>query len=313
MEVRVVIYVRVSTDAQEKDGTSLETQQQACYAEAAGWRVVECVPDTVSGYDLDRRGLERVRQLLREGAVDVVLAYALDRLSRNQNHIGILLDEVQRVGARLEFVTERFEDTTTGRFILAARAFTAEIEREKIAERTMRGKVERARSGRLPQGTGRGLYGYCYNQKLSVREPDEVQAAVVKRIFRRYAETRSFSMVSSELNENRIPAKAGGLWYPLTIRRVLSTECYVGRTFYRRTKRTKVYNGKNGKGPRSQVVQRPEEEWIELEGCTPPIIEEGLWRRVQEILTDPERISRRHTARYYALGSRMRCGHCGAV
>ena len=149
MEVRAVIYVRGSTDAQEKDGTSLETQQQACidYCDTAGWHVVESVPDTLSGYDLDRPGLERVRQLLREGAVDVVLAYALDRLSRNQNHIGILLDEVQRVGARLEFVAERFEDTATGRFILAARAFTAEIEREKIAERTMRGKVERARSG----------------------------------------------------------------------------------------------------------------------------------------------------------------------
>ena len=92
-----------------------ETQQQACieYAEAAGWHVVESVPDTLSGYDLDRPGLERVRQLLREGAVDVALAYAVDRLSRNQNHIGILLDEVQQVGARLEFVTERFEDTAT--------------------------------------------------------------------------------------------------------------------------------------------------------------------------------------------------------
>ena len=58
MEVRAVIYVRVSTDAQEKDGTSLETQQQAGieYAEAAGWHVVECVPDVCSGYNLDRAG-----------------------------------------------------------------------------------------------------------------------------------------------------------------------------------------------------------------------------------------------------------------
>jgi DNA invertase Pin-like site-specific DNA recombinase len=49
---------------------------------------------------------------------------------------------VERGGARLEFVTETFEDTAIGRFILAARAFTAEVEREKIAERTMRGKAE---------------------------------------------------------------------------------------------------------------------------------------------------------------------------
>ena len=313
--LRAVIYVRVSTDSQEKNGTSLETQQRACtdHAEAAGWQVVECVPDVGSGYTLDRMGIQRVRLLVRGGVVDVVLAYAVDRLSRNQNHIGILLDEVQQAGARLELVTKRFEDTAIGRFILAARAFTAEVEREKIAERTMRGKAERARSGRLPQGTGRGLYGYRYNSVLGIRETDEYQATVVKRIFRRYAETISFSMVPGELNEGNIPAQGGGRWYPLTVRRVLSTESYTGRTVYRRTKRIKAHQGKNGRGPKTQVVLRPEEEWIEVEGCAPRIIDEGMWRRVQEILADPERISRRPTARYHPLSSRTRCGLCGSA
>ena len=313
--MRAVIYVRVSTDSQEKDGTSLETQQRACmeYAEAAGWQVVECVPDVSSGANLEREGIERVRLLLRGGLVDVVLAHAVDRLSRNQNHIGILLDEVQKAGAQLELVTERFEDTAVGRFILAARAFSAEVEREKILERTMRGKAERARSGRLPQGTGRGLYGYHYNQALGVRETDEYQATVVRRIFQRYAETQSFSMVSGELNEAKIPAQAGGRWYPLTVRWVLSTESYTGRTYYRRTKRVKSHNGRNGSGPRSRVVLRPEEEWIEVDGCTPRIVDEAMWRRVQDILADPERISRRPTGRYYALSSRTRCGLCGSA
>ena len=87
------------------------------------------------------------------------MTYAVDRLSRNQNHIGVLFDEVERAGARLEIITEKFEDTAMGRFILAARAFLAEVEREKISERTMRGKAERARSGKIPQGTGKGCYG----------------------------------------------------------------------------------------------------------------------------------------------------------
>ena len=43
---------------------------------------------------------ERLRLLLR-----------VDRLSRNQNHIGVLFDEVEQAGAQLQFVTERFEDT----------------------------------------------------------------------------------------------------------------------------------------------------------------------------------------------------------
>ena len=114
--VRAVIYVRVSTDSQERDGTSLETQQRACeeHARAAEWDVVETIPDVASGYNLERSGLDHVRELVRQGVVDLVVSYAVDRLSRNQNHIGILLDEVQQAGAQLEFVTERFEDSATG-------------------------------------------------------------------------------------------------------------------------------------------------------------------------------------------------------
>jgi site-specific DNA recombinase len=159
--VRALVYSRVSTDAQERDGTSLDTQERACreYAQAKGWTVAESIRDTASGSNLDRPGIERVRQLLSQGFVDVVLAYAVDRLSRNQIHIAVLLDDIEKVGATLEFVTEDFENTPVKRLILNVRAFAGEVEREKIAERTMRGKIERARAGKLPQGTGRGIYG----------------------------------------------------------------------------------------------------------------------------------------------------------
>src|SRR6187551_2010546 len=101
--MRVIIYSRVSTDAQERDGTSLDTQERACleFAQAQGWRVVESIRDAASGFSLDRPGIERVRQLLRVGAADVVIAYAVDRLSRNQNQIGVLFDEIQQADARL--------------------------------------------------------------------------------------------------------------------------------------------------------------------------------------------------------------------
>lgn len=312
--MRAVIYSRVSTDAQERDGTSLDTQERACleHAQANDWRVAECVRDTASGFTLDRPGIERVRRLLRDGSADVVVTYAVDRLSRNQNHIGVLFDEVEQAGARLELVTERFEDTAIGRFILAARAFIAEVEREKIAERTTRGKIERARSGRLPQATGKGIFGYRYNRETGKREIEAFQAAVVRRIYQRYAETRSFSTVSNELNKASVPSFSGGRWYPLTVRSVLINESYTGRTIFRRTKRVKSRKGATGKR-RSQVVMRPEEEWIEIKGATPRIIDNRLWDRVQEIIRDPERIRRRSAARFYALSTRAKCALCGST
>ena len=155
--MRTLIYLRVSTDGQERAGTSLDTQGRESieYAQAKGETVTQVIRDVASGASLDRPGLEQVRRAMRDGSCDVVLAHAVDRLSRNQNHIGVLLDEAEEAGVRLDFVTEEFEQTLVGQFILAARAFVAATEREKTVERTVRGKKERARSGRLPQATGK--------------------------------------------------------------------------------------------------------------------------------------------------------------
>ena len=309
--MRAIIYSRVSTDAQERDGTSLDTQERACDELTAdrGWRVVRRIREAASGGVLERDGLDELRAALRRGEAEVVVAFAVDRLSRSQNHIGILFDEFERAGVRLEFVTERFEDTAVGRFILAARAFIAEVEREKIAERTMRGKEERARSGRIPQAFGRGCYGYTYNPDTGRREVEPFQAAVVRRIFERYAASRSFSAVANELNDSGIPAFSGGRWYPITVRRVLLNDAYIGRTVYRRTKRVPVRAP--GARRHTRVIERPEEERIEIPGATPPIVDDDLWSRVQAILNDPERTKRRSTPkRTYLLRGRLRCGLC---
>ena len=173
----------------------------------------------------------------------------------------------------------------------------------------MRGKEERARSGRIPQAFGRGCSSYTYNPESGRREIEPYQAAIVRRIFARYAATRSFSAVASELNDAGIPAFAGGAWYPITVRRVLLNEAYIGRTVYRRTKRVRVRAP--GARRRTRVIERPEEEWIDIPGATPPIISDDLWRRVQAILDDPERTKRRTVSkRQYMLSGRLRCGLC---
>src|SRR5919205_4274068 len=127
--MRAITYARVSTDAQERDGTSLDTQERACleFARERGWHVVESIRDTASGYTLDRPGMERVRRLIRDGAVDVVVAYAVDRLARNQIKLAVLVDEAEEAGVRLEFVTEAMEDSPIGRLMLSVRAFAAEL------------------------------------------------------------------------------------------------------------------------------------------------------------------------------------------
>ena len=68
---RCVIYCRVSTDAQERDGTSLETQERACveFATANGWAMTATHKDTASGFTLERAGLTSIRSLAAQGHV----------------------------------------------------------------------------------------------------------------------------------------------------------------------------------------------------------------------------------------------------
>ena len=311
-QLRAIVYSRVSTDAQERDGTSLDTQERASqeYVVANGWTLVESIKDTASGYSLERPGIERLRLLLRQGSVDVMVAYAVDRLSRNQNHIGVLFDEVEQAGAQLQFVTEKFEDTAIGRFILAARAFIGEVEREKIAERTMRGKAERARSGKIAQGTGKGIYGYRYIQETGQWEVNEDQSVIVNQIFQRFCNGDGCSRIATELNREGLTAFGGGRWHPLTIRRMLMNETYTGRTVYRRTRAEAVRNGQDGKKHR-RVVTQPESAWIDIPGATPAIVSTEVFAVAQEILNDPQRRLRGRPTRHYRLRGRLRCLACG--
>ena len=311
--MRTIVYSRVSTDAQADEGTSLDTQERASleYAGAAGYTVIRTIRDTASGSSLERPGMAEVRRMMRDGECDVLLAFALDRVSRSQNHIGVLFDEAETNGVRLDFATEDFEDTAIGKFIVAARALIAEVEREKIAERTMRGKEERARNGRLAQGTGAGCYGYIYVPETGRRVLNPQQAAVVRRIFKEFVSGKAVNRVTTELNSDGIPTLTGKQWYPVTVHRILRNETYTGRTVYRRTK-VEMVRQPGRRGRKRRVTERDPSDQIEIEGASPSIVSPELHARAQARLDDPERRAERAPSHAYPLRGRLRCKHCGA-
>ena len=176
-------------------------------------------------------------------------------------------------------MTERFEDTAVGRIVLAARAFIAEVEREKIAERTMRGKEGRARSGLIPQATGLGMYGYHYDPTAGRRAVNGEQAAVVRRIFEDFAGGASIMGITNALNEEGIPSYTGRAWSPWTVRNMMRNPGYAGRTIFKRTKTSHRRDPVSGK--RRRIVElRDESEWIEIPDATPGAAEARLpaWR-----------------------------------
>jgi site-specific DNA recombinase len=311
--MNAAIYVRVSTVGQETDGTSLGTQERACreYAEAHGYQVAGVFREVFSGAELrERPRLSELREAVRRGEVEAIVAYAVDRLSREQAHLYILDDECERAGVAMLFVTEEFDKTPVGKIIRSVKAFAAELEREKIRERTVRGMIARAEAG-YHSGRGRALYGYRYaDERRRSLVIDPATAPTVREIYRRIDGGESLRKVASDLTARGVPTPTGNaLWRHTTLRAILSHPGYIGQGIALRRRCTR-------KGGHQRQEFRPEEETIALpEGVFPPLVDRETFARAQARLqrnrvelvrqvTEPERFLLR--AGFVVCG---RCGH----
>src|SRR5947208_2767382 len=113
---RAAIYVRVSSRGQEQEGTSLITQEEYCRAYTAehGYEVVEDMifREVHTGTELwERPKLAAMREAVRAREVDLVVAHAIDRLSRDPVHLGVIISEADHAGVPVEFVTEAIDNT----------------------------------------------------------------------------------------------------------------------------------------------------------------------------------------------------------
>ncbi len=134
--MRAAIYCRVSTEDQEREGTSLQSQREACQNKARelGYEVPEefIILETYSGLTLDRPKLPQLRQWVRDKEVDAVIGYTLDRLSRDPVHFIIVQEEMEKACVKLTLVTETVDSSDLGRLITYIRGYAAKLEAEKI-------------------------------------------------------------------------------------------------------------------------------------------------------------------------------------
>src|SRR6266566_1356125 len=159
----VDIYCRVSTDEQE-DNTSLDEQESAGreYCRLNGLTVGMVHFEVFSGYYYrERNKLSLMRERYRDGKIQGVVIRTLDRLSRSQTHVAILMEEMEHYGITLHSVKEVIDDTPMGKFARMVLAFVAEMEREKIMDRTMTGRLNAAKDGKVVSGF-KALYGWAW-------------------------------------------------------------------------------------------------------------------------------------------------------
>src|SRR5215211_5237458 len=162
---RAILYTRVSTDEQARTGYSLAQQLEALreYADREGYEVLEEVSDPgQSGASLERPGMDRVRDLVGAGGVSVVLAQDRDRISREPAYHYLLKREFEEHGARMRALNDRGDESPEGELTDGILDQLGKYERGKIAERSRRGKLRKAREGKIIP-THTPDYGFKFN------------------------------------------------------------------------------------------------------------------------------------------------------
>jgi site-specific DNA recombinase len=303
--MKAAIYCRVSTEDQEREGTSLDSQLRACQdkAQELGYEISEeyTIKEAYSGLSLDRPKLDQLRQWVRDRAIDAVVAYTLDRLSRDPVHFIILQEELERAGVVLVMVTEDVDSSDMGKLIAHIKGFAAKLEAEKIKERTMRGKRERIKNGKLP--TGRGvLYGYSYDRELGINLANN-DLDTVKMIGQwLIQEGISLNEACRRLMERHIPAPKGGhRWSRGTVGRIMRNPTYAGKSYAGKTRiegKKRIRCSEADHIPIADAVNRSAFTWEE-------------WELIQRQLDRNRELSPRNQKLTYLLSGRLFCVSCG--
>ncbi|MBL0422604.1 recombinase family protein [Ramlibacter sp. AW1] len=228
---RCAIYTRKSTDeGLDQEYNSLEAQRDSALAFISsqrheGWLAIGDGYDDggFSGGNINRPSLKRLLTDVEDGRVDVVVVYKIDRLSRSLADFAKIIDLFDRQGVTFVSVTQQFNTTTSmGRLTLNILLSFAQFEREVTGER-IRDKIAASKAKGMWMG-GTPPLGYdVRDRKLVVNEHE---AALVRDIFARYAETGSAAQLVREL---QIEGQTTKVWVAQNGRRhegkVLDQQC----------------------------------------------------------------------------------------
>ncbi len=307
--MKVGIYARVSTEAQEARGTigsQLEALRARVTAEGDEL-VVEYVDDGYSGARLDRPGLDALRDGAEAGVIEAVWCLSPDRLARAYAYQVLILDELARHQVPVLFTDAPPLDDPQARLLVQVQGVISEYERAKFSERERRGKLFRARAGevlsrKVPYGYRRVPRALDGPAHVIVHEPE---AAVVRRIFADFLGGVSIRRIALTLADEQIPSPEGKPVWPLaTLGRLLRNEAYVGRLYWNRTATT--YHHQLG---RTRQTRRPRSEWIEIP--IPPIVGDETFEAAQQAASDNTAFSSRRTEPgTFLLRRLVRCGRC---
>ncbi len=317
---RLAAYCRVSTDRQ-RDEQTIDVQKTfiAEWVSKNDAVIVEWyLDDGWSGDTLERPDLDRLREDVNKNLWQSVIFIDRDRLARTLAYQEYCIRELRDKDIEVIFLNNPLADTPLERAMQQVYGIAAEIERINTAERMRKGKIHKARSGKIVGNEA--PYGYRYILKVGDEDGyyvvNAVEAEIVKMIFHWVAD-EGFSMykVIQELYARKIPPpkKKSEYWRKSAVERLLHREDYIGTTYYNKgmavvPKHPQKIDGYK-KIKKSSRRLKPREEWISIPA--PAIINKELFEKAHQRLKENQLYNKRNKTYSYFLTGKVYCG-CGS-
>ena len=278
------IYTRVSTDMQaEKEFSSCEAQEEKVRSfvqSQDNWQIFKAYSDAgYTGANINRPALQELLEDIKQGKIDIVLAYKIDRLTRSPKDFYQLIEVLEKYNVSFISITERFDTSTpAGRLLRNIMLTFAQFERELTSERTRDKLLERVRKGMW--NGGHTPFGYERKNKKLILNKKEVE--IVKLIFETYLETGSINQLFDLLKDKKIKNRQGKIFSKNHLALILRNITYTGKIKYA-----------------GQIHQ----------GIQQPIISEELFKLAQK--NHKRRVRKFRIYKYFLLGGLIRCKECG--
>ena len=219
------IYCRVSTEDQAREGYSLPEQQEKLkdLCKFRDYKIYNIYEDAgISAKDMDHRpSFQRMLEDVRNGRINVIVAYKLDRLTRSVRDLEILITELEKYGCSLECALDDINTSTAnGRFFVRMLTVLSQLEIERVSERTKFGLTGAFKDGHIP---GKRLLGFMRENKKLVINP--VEKEVVERMYDLYSKGYTYSKIANIFNEETLLNRK---WRETWIQKLISNPLYKG-------------------------------------------------------------------------------------
>src|SRR5919106_1330984 len=307
--MRAVIYARYSSDNQREASIEDQVRLARAHIESRGWTYLHAYNDRAfSGASALRPGYQRLLADARDGQFEVVVAEALDRLSRDQEDVAALYKRLSFAGIRIITLAEG----EISELHVGLKGTMNALFLKDLAQKTRRGLEGRVREGRSAGGL---CYGYTVIRETEPvrggRRIDAAEAAVVRRIFERFAAGMSANAIAKQLNADGVPGPRGLLWRDTAIRGhrqrgtgLLNNELYIGRLVWNRLRYVKDPETGKRRSMRNGADDLVVEEVPDLR-----IVDDELWQRVKRRQDEIEGTATVQKIRASAFWTRRRAAH----